>query len=86
MRSSPLTRILSFSITLLSAYAIVAYLYIALARFIYPFALAILPNVSWYDGVFKEQNGYHCEPLPARMQLKTVSGARSVLTTVCRKL
>jgi hypothetical protein len=47
--------------------------------------IAVLPNVNWYDHIFSKKNGYRCEPLPADQQLTTVSGARSTMTTLCRK-
>ncbi len=45
----------------------------------------ILPNATWYDGVFSMENGYKCESLVTDYPpLTTVTGAISYLDRICR--
>ena len=46
---------------------------------------AILPNASWYDGIFSEENGYICVSAVAEHgPLITLTGAISYLERICR--
>ena len=47
-------------------------------------AAAVLPETSWYDQAFSEENGYTCERLTADGQtLTTMTGAKHALGRLC---